>query len=245
MLLLRLLYDQVINRNNSCVITYIDYTAAFDSISHKFLDRTLAAAGASKKSRAIFRAIYKVASGIARVRGTDGKYEYSGTFKVCRGVVQGDIISPVLFILALDQLIQTVDKSGTGVKCGILHLRVLGYADDAALIEPTVQVMTKRLTDLANASIQKADMKINMDKTVSQHVFRREPITVTKAEVAKAEAKYAHKCDFCLRRFKTDKAMQIHRASCVHNYNTTEEIFVLEKIVGVFGHKDARWFLVK
>ena len=88
-------------------------------------------------------------------------------------------------------------------------------------------------------------MKINMDKTVIQHVFRRDPITVTKTEVAKVETKYVHKCDFCLRRFKTDKPMQLHRTSCVHNYNTTEEIFVLEKIAGVFGHKDVRWFLVK
>ena len=101
----------------------------------------------------IFRVIYKVVSVIVRVHGTDDKYEYSVTFKVCRGVVQGDIISPVLFILTLDQLIQTVDKSGTGVKCDILHLRVLGYADDVALIEPTVEAMTRRLTDLANTCI--------------------------------------------------------------------------------------------
>ena len=245
-LLLRMLYDQVINNDDSCVITYIDYTAAFDSISHKFLDRTLAAAGASRKSRAIFRAIYRVATGIARVRGTDGTYKFSGNFKVSRGVVQGDIISPVLFILALDQLVQSVDKSGTGVKCGrILHLRVLGYADDAALIEPTVEAMTKRLTDLANASMSEADMKINMTKTFSQHVHKRKPIKVTADEVAKAESKYVHKCDFCERKFKTNKAMHIHRANCVHNYATTQEVFAVEKIVGVFGHKDARWFQVK
>ena len=245
-LLLRLLYDHVIKKNSSCVVTYIDYTAAFDSISHKYMDRTLAAAGATKKSRAIFRAIYKAATGIARVRDTDGKYAYSGSFRVCRGVIQGDIISPILFILALDQLVQTADKSGTGVKCGrILHLRVLGYADDAALIEPTVDAMTERFSNLADASKSEADMQINMSKTVSQHVHRRKPIAVTEAEVANAEAKYKHQCDFCLRKFKTARAMQIHRASCVHNYNTTEEVFVLEKIVGVFGHKNARWYLVK
>ena len=135
------------------MVTFIDYTAAFDSISHKFLDKTLAAADASNKSRAIFRAIYKAANGIARVRGTDGAYILSGKFNICRGVIQGDIISPVLFILALDQLVQSIDKSDTGVKCGILKVRVIGYADDAAIVEPTVEAMTKRLTDLANASI--------------------------------------------------------------------------------------------
>ena len=32
--------------------------------------------------------------------------------------MQGDIVSPVLFTLTLDLLIQTYDKTGNGVKCG-------------------------------------------------------------------------------------------------------------------------------
>ena len=102
---MRVLYDQVINSNSSCVVTYIDYSAAFDSVSHRFMDYTLAKTDASKKSRAIFRAIYSAASGVARVRSTDGKFIFSGSFNIGRGVIQGDIVSPVLFIMALDQLL--------------------------------------------------------------------------------------------------------------------------------------------
>ena len=72
------------------------------------MDRTLTKkAGASRKSRAIFRAIYKAATGIARVRGVDGKYELSGKFNIYRGVIQGNIISPVLFILATNSYRQS------------------------------------------------------------------------------------------------------------------------------------------
>ena len=118
-LLLRVLYDQVINANRKCVVTYIDFTAAFDTISHKFMDSTLAKAGASRKSRAIFRAIYAAAAGIARVNGTDDNYVFSGSFNIGRGVIQGDIISPVLFILALDALVQKYDSvQGKGLKYG-------------------------------------------------------------------------------------------------------------------------------
>ena len=88
-------------------------------------------------------------------------------------------------------------------------------------------------------------MQINMSKTVSQHIHKRKPITVTEEEVVKSEAKYVHKCDFCERRFKTDRVMHIHRVNCVHNYTTTDEVYVVEKIVGVFGHKSSRWFQVK
>ena len=86
-LLLRILIDQVINDDSKICITYIDYSAAFDSISHKFLDRSLANAGASRKTRAMFRAIYAAAEGTARVNGLQGNHIYSATFKVRRGVI--------------------------------------------------------------------------------------------------------------------------------------------------------------
>ena len=56
-LLLRVLYDNIIANNKNCVVTYIDFAAAFDSVSHKFLDEALAKAGAKRKTRALLRAI--------------------------------------------------------------------------------------------------------------------------------------------------------------------------------------------
>ena len=246
-LLLRVLYDQIINANSKCVVTYIDFTAAFDTVSHKFMDSTLAKAGASRKSRAMFRAIYAAAAGIARVNGTDGKYVYSGSFDIGRGVIQGDIISPVLFILALDAIVQQYDDvHGKGFKCGrILRLDVLGYADDVALIAANVDDMTRRLTAIANASRDNVDMNVSIPKTFTQHVHRRGKLAVTNAEAKAVEKKYKFKCDFCPRRFKTEKNMQIHRCSCIHNYDTTQEIFEVEQVVSAFGHVDNRWLLVK
>ena len=156
------------------MVTYIDYSAAFDSISHKFMDKTCANAKISAKTRSIFRSIYQAASGIARVRGTDKTHIFSRKFNIGRGVIQGDIVSLVLFILALDQIMQLYDKDVKGVRCGrILRNKVLGYADDAALADYTVNSMTERLTKIADGSKNDADMDINMSKTFSQHVYRR------------------------------------------------------------------------
>ena len=85
-------------------------------------------------------------------------------------------------------------------------------------------------------------MSVNLVKTLSQHVFKRESITATNAEVKEIESKYTHKCDFCERKFKTIRGMRIHRANCQHNYGTTDEVFELEEIITVFGYKSARWF---
>ena len=241
-----MLYDQIINGDDKCMVTYIDYKAAFDSVAHKFLDLSLASAKASRKSRAIFRTIYAVASGVAKVKGTDGKIVFSRRFNIGRGVVQGDIVSPVFFILALNQIFQKYDIYGKGVRCGeILTLKTLGYADDAALAEGTVQEMTERFTRLANKSLKEADMVVRMDKTYSQHVCRGGDVAVTDEEIKKANDKFEHECEFCKRKFETKRDMKIHRASCVFAYAATEERFVIEEILAVFGKKEARWFLVK
>ena len=54
-LLLRILFDQAINDDQKLLVTFIDYSAAFDTVSHKFLDESLAKAKASRKTRAMFR----------------------------------------------------------------------------------------------------------------------------------------------------------------------------------------------
>ena len=56
---------------------------------------SLKRAGTSRKTRVMFRAIYAAAKGTARVRDLNGNQVYSSTFKVRRGVIQGDIISPI------------------------------------------------------------------------------------------------------------------------------------------------------
>ena len=159
---------------------------------------TLGRAKAKRKSRAIFRAIYAVATGIAKVKGTNGTIIYSQSFNIGRGVVQGDIVSPVFFILALDQLFQEYDTYGKGVRCGeILTIKTLGYADGAALIENTVEEMTARFTKLADKSLSEADVMVRMDKTYSHHVCRKVEVQVTEEEIKKAHAKLEHPCDFC------------------------------------------------
>ena len=218
------MYDNIIARNKKCIVTYIDFAAAFDSVSHKFLDEALARAGAKRKTRAIFRAIYSAAQGAVQVRDETGKIKLSQAFPVRRGVVQGDIISPILFIIALDQMVQEADTEGQGVQVGeIKELRVLGYADDAAMMSDTVEEMTLRLTKFADSSKQRADMKVKLSKTWTHHVQQQQQQTpATAEEIAAKEASYDHPCYFekdgCPARFKTVQGMLTHTTTCPFNY---------------------------
>ena len=68
---------------------------------------------------------------------------------------------------------------------------------------------------------------------------------VTKEEIKSAHEKLEHKCEFCDRRFKAARHMKIHRTSCKYAYGTTEKRYEIDDIVGGFGRREARWFLVK
>jgi hypothetical protein len=121
-------------------VTFIDYSAAFDSISHKFIDLALEEAGAKPRTRALFRAVYGSAAAMTKVKDVDGEYAFSDRFPVRRGVVQGDITSPYYFILALEAVLRRHDKiPGKGVDFDGTRIHTLGYADDAALIDSDVE----------------------------------------------------------------------------------------------------------
>ena len=81
--------------------------------------------------------MYDAASAYTAVPDTDGKITSSSSFPINRGVLQGDITSPLYFILALELILQKhdwrVDKEGISFADVLLH--TLGYADDVAIIE--------------------------------------------------------------------------------------------------------------
>ena len=65
---LRWFIAMVLREGRHAVISFIDYTAAFDTESQLFLDSTLADAGVSVKVRRIVQAIFAAATGVVRIR---------------------------------------------------------------------------------------------------------------------------------------------------------------------------------
>ena len=81
-MLLRVIYDQYVKGNKKCVVTFIDFAAAFDLMSNRFLDHAL-----KKKQKRTERPgrcseRYTAAEGAARIRGEDGQFTFSKTFNI-------------------------------------------------------------------------------------------------------------------------------------------------------------------
>ena len=113
----------------------------FDVVSHKFLDRMLAKAKVSNKTRSVFRSIYKTTSVVTVVEDMDGKSVMSEVFPVNRGVVQGDMTSPLYFMLALEMMFRLHDKNpNKDIDLGEHNVHSLGYVYDAVLLDTRLSV---------------------------------------------------------------------------------------------------------
>ena len=207
--------SMILREGRQAIITFIDYTAAFDSESHLFLDEALAEAGVSGKVRRVVRAIFVAATGAVRVRQADGSVVTSAVFNIARGVLQGDIFSPIAFIAGLDRVFRLHDVPNSGVVVGEGEYATLmskfEYADDAALVDEDAETATKRVTAIAEGSLRDAAMVISVPKSKAMHVHAATRVSSTKEHEVEA-LRLKHKCDACGRTFPTQRGMKIHVA---------------------------------
>ena len=166
--------EMILREGREAIITFIDYSAAFDTESQKFLDEALAAANVSTKLRRVIQSIFRVAHGCVRIRQSDGTFAHSDFFDIARGVLQGDIFSAVAFIVGLWHIFSKHDVPGAGIVVGQLphtvHVSKLEYADDAGLVDENTEFSSLRLTAVADGSSTDAAMEVSLDKTKGMHV---------------------------------------------------------------------------
>jgi hypothetical protein len=82
---------------------------------------------------------------VVRIEGT-----WSSFFYFLTGLKQGDPLSPELFNLALQKVIQTIKMVTSGIKIGKEQLNILSYADDIALIGENEIEIRKLFVELEN-----------------------------------------------------------------------------------------------
>ena len=215
-LLLRLLMDAVLRAGKEGVVTFIDYRAAFDIISHRFLDESLAAAGVQPKIRRIVKAIYTDATGMVRLRLPSGETMCSEPFPVRRGVIQGDIFSPqclrsgwIAFSGCTTSLARALANGGPSL--GDVTASKLEYADDVGLLNWTAAEASERVSALASGSRASASMEMSAPKSKGMHVHIRERLPVS-TEVEVEVIDLPHNCPECERTSPTSRGLAVHRA---------------------------------
>ena len=110
----------------------------------------------------------------------------SGYFGVTNGVRQGGILSPLLFSVYIDELLNKLQNSGFGCRIGHLYAGALGFADDLILICPTESGMQKMLK-ICESYAKEHDLVFNGAKSRllifnPQKMYERDPKLVLNGE---------------------------------------------------------------
>ena len=150
-------------RNGSVVYgCLLDCTKAFDTIEHSILFEKLLNAGLPPIILRILIYIYRNQTAIVQWNGT-----YSSEFPIRNGVRQGAVISPLFFSFYMDNLFDSLSKSGSGCHIASYYSGCFGYADDLFLISPS----RKGLQDMLNIAedyVQRHNISFSTNPVVSK-----------------------------------------------------------------------------
>ena len=196
------------------IITYIDFVAAFDSIYHSYMLESMKRYGVPLKYIRLVAEIYKNASVRVRLQEKGGHRSYSRNIPIRRGAIQGDIPSPVVFLIALDRLLKEHGSLHTGIRITEqLTLSELAFADDAALGNQNTQDASQRITRLSEGA-KEAGMEISVPKTKVQHIAHRPKVTATTEEdIANLPTakKFQYECESCGMTYPTKHGRSVHQ----------------------------------
>ena len=144
---------------------FMDYTKAFYCVDHNKLWKILQEMGMQDHAICLLRNLY--AGQEATVRTAHGTTDW---FQVGKGVRQGCILSPCLFNLYADYIMQNagLDEAQASIKTARRNINNLKYADNTTLTAETEEALKSLLLKVKEES-EKEGLKLNVQKRRSWH----------------------------------------------------------------------------
>ena len=143
------------------VATFIDYAKAFDSINREVMWQILRHYGIPNKIVEAIKVMYINSTARVTYNG-----ELSSEFKINSGILQGDALSPFLFITVLDFAMKRVPKT-FGLETHInpsRYIQDIEYADDTVITNNSPQQALEHLKHLEE-NVKLIGLIINKNKS--------------------------------------------------------------------------------
>ena len=142
--------------NNSKCIVNLDFSKAFDKVDRDYIFALLDRIGVDNFKKSAIKTIYKQTKAIIEINGY-----LSQTIVLERGVGQGYPLSALLFILAIEPLLCSVDNS-THIK-GFVNAKTVAYADDIACLvhKSSIEALVDTVKDFGDQT----QLEINVNKS--------------------------------------------------------------------------------
>ena len=158
----------------STYVAFVDYEKAFDRVDRTLLFYKLKKLGFGGKILQCIQSLYSECKAIVNINGF-----LTNSFEVNCGVRQGDTLSPTLFGLFINDLVEDLKSTGKGIQLKEdLSVSSLLYADDLAILAETEEGLQMQLKKL-ESWCKKWRMRVNIKKTKVVH-FRTKSVDKTR-----------------------------------------------------------------
>jgi hypothetical protein len=177
---LRVIIEQNYEWNSTMYMLFVDFEKAFDSVDRCVMWRLLLKYGIPPKIVNLIRETY---NGYECQVVHEGKL--TEPFGVTCGVRQGCILSPIIFLLVIDDIMRKSTHRKRGLQWGLLdRLEDLDYAEDVCLLTHSFQHMKEKLKEL-EIEARKAGLMINSRKTKEMRLLStsRERFVLDRQEI--------------------------------------------------------------
>ena len=159
-------HDPDPGRRRDVYALFGDVQKAYDEVCHDRLFSLLLEHGCCGRWWFLVRALYQGATRRVRCGGV-----MSSSWEVQAGVMQGSVLSPLLFILYINVLATSLEGQGLGVTVAGRQTCVVLYADDVVLLADRAQDLCA-LTTMAERALHDIFLRLSAAKS-KVVVFRR------------------------------------------------------------------------
>ena len=165
---LRIIIEQLVEWRSPLYLLFIDYQVAFDSLNRDCIWIALQNRGLPEKIISVIRKLY---DGFQCRVLHDG--QLSEPFPTTSGVRQGCMLSPLIFLVVLDEVTRgALDGKNRGIQWKLMEsLEDLDFADDIVLMSHRLSDIQRKTNDLVTESA-KVGLRVNTVKRTSpqQHL---------------------------------------------------------------------------
>lgn len=148
-----------LNNDSNVYVTLLDASRAFDRVNYVKLFRVLV----KRKLCPIVTRFLLMLYTNQSIRVQWGSY-ISTLCIVSNGVKQGGVMSPILFTIYIDELLNRLRSEQLGCHIGHIFSGALGYADDVILLAPTLFSL-RRMLDVCKQFADEYDVLFNSSKS--------------------------------------------------------------------------------
>jgi hypothetical protein len=148
--ILHTIIQKVLSRNRKLWCVFVDYEKAFDTVIRDALWIKLVETGVSCKMINIIKTIYENVKSCVKLSVNMDNSEF---FDVTLGLKQGEPLSPILFILFVNDITNCVDlESLNNDDLNLLSIYMILFADDIVLFTTDPLTLNSQLNNLSDYS---------------------------------------------------------------------------------------------